>query len=143
MKHIVTVPSLSLVWLLVGGMVAVGGEKVGTVSGTYKDALRKAGEAGKPLMLFFWHDSYVDCKRDWAQMEEILETMRKFVLYRINGEQNAPLVKQFGIIIFPTLVFLKPDATEVIRQTTIVQDSDQLRNGLNGYLDKAGPIAKS
>jgi thioredoxin-like negative regulator of GroEL len=143
MKRIVAVPVLSLVWLLVSGMTAVGGEKVGPVSGTYKDALRKAGEAGKPLMLFFWHDSYVDCKREWAQMEEIPETMRKFVLYRINGEQNPALAKQFDIPIFPSLIFLKPNGEEFHRQTSIYETAEGLRNELQRVLEKGGPIAKA
>ena len=39
-------------------------------SGTYTDVLRKAAEAGKPVMLYFWNDN-PECARQWAQMEKI------------------------------------------------------------------------
>src|SRR5206468_4216076 len=109
MKHIVAAPVLSLVCFLVSGLVALGGEKGGSVTGTYKDALRKAGEAGKPVMLKFYSKDQNDCKRLEATFAEIPETTQKFVSYEINFDTNKALVEQFHVEDTPTIVFLKPD----------------------------------
>src|ERR1043166_2402006 len=46
-----------------------GGEKVKTITGSYKQALRKAGEAGKPLMIDFYTDWCGWCKKLDTQLE--------------------------------------------------------------------------
>jgi thiol-disulfide isomerase/thioredoxin len=128
---------------LTGCLSAFGGEKIASVGGTYKDALRKAGEAGKPVMLEFWRDGLVDCQRQWAQMEEISETVNRFVYYRVNGPKNKPLAQQFDVTDYPTLIFLKLDGSEIYRQHGIHTRAGQLRGTLEKVLREAGPIAKA
>jgi thioredoxin-like negative regulator of GroEL len=130
-------------WVLLGALVALGAEKVGPVSGSLKDALRKAGEAGKPLMIEFWRDGLADCQRQWEQMEEFPDVMNRFIYFRVNGPQNKPLAQQFGVIHYPTLIFLKPDGSEIYRQHGIHTRPGQLRSTLERVLAQAGPIAKS
>jgi hypothetical protein len=83
----------SCMLLLATCLPVPGGDPITPSSGTYKDALRKAGEAGKPVILELYHRSYVDCQRQHDQMAEIPETMKKFVIYRVDGEQNAALAR--------------------------------------------------
>jgi thiol-disulfide isomerase/thioredoxin len=118
-------------------------DKVAPVSGSLKDALRKAGEAGKPVLLEFWRNGLVDCLRQWAQMEEIPDAMSKFVYYRVNGPQNKPLAEQFGVTKYPTLIVLRPDGSEAHRQSGIQTRSGQLRGSLERALQEAGPIARA
>jgi thiol-disulfide isomerase/thioredoxin len=136
---------LMAVWFLavVALDAAFGAGKIAPFSGSLKDALRKAGEAGKPLLLEFWRDGLVDCARQWAQMEEIPDAMKKFVYYRVNGPQNKPLAEQFGVTKYPTLIVLRPDGSEVHRQSGIHTRSGQLRGSLERALQEAGPIARA
>jgi thioredoxin-like negative regulator of GroEL len=115
-------------------------ERVKPVTGSYKQALRKAGEQGKPLLVDFYTDWCGYCKKLDKQIEEIAGTVNKFAYYKVNAEQNRALAKEFGVRGYPTVVIVKPDGSEVHRWSGCPQSADALRQRLEGVLDKAGPI---
>ena len=130
-----------LPFLLVLFALSAFAEKIAPVTGTYKDALRKAGQAGKPLLLEFYRDDRIDCKRLEAMFEAIPDTMAKFTYYRVNGDARPELVQQFQVFYYPTVLFLKPDGAEIHRQRGIHTTVEGQKNFLGQVLDKAGPIA--
>src|SRR5438128_182183 len=110
-SHVSTVA----LWLALGA-ACLGSDSVPASTGTYKDALRKAGEAGKPVMFKFYHRDQADWKRLEADLAQMPETVKKFVVYFVDAETNQSLVQQYGVHEYPTLLFVKPDGTEITRQ---------------------------
>lgn len=115
-------------------------ERVKPVTGSYKQAMRKAGEAGKLLMIDFYTDWCGYCKKMNKQVDEISETVNKFAYYRVNAEQDRKLTQEFGVHGYPTVVFVKPDGTELHRWSGAYPTTDQFKRALEAVLEKAGPI---
>jgi thioredoxin-like negative regulator of GroEL len=119
-----------------------GGAAVSGFTGTYKEALREAAAAGKPVMLDFYTDWCPHCKEMDKVVAQIPEMMGKFVYYRVNAERNTSLAKQFDVKAYPTVVFVKPDGTEFHRWAGAYQTAGQMTDVLQVVLDKAGHIER-
>jgi len=134
---------LTMLLGLIFGTACLGGENVPISPGTYKDALRKAAEAGKPVMFKFYHRDQTDWKRLEADLAQMPETVKKFVVYVVDAEQNQALVQQYNVHEYPALVFVKPDGTEITRQHGLHTRVEYQQQFLEKVLVDAGPIAKA
>jgi len=122
---------------------SLGSERVKPITGSYKQAVRKAGESGKLLMIDFYTDWCGYCKKMDKQIEEIPDTVNKFAYYKVNAEQDRALAKQFKVRGYPTVVIVKPDGSEFHRWSGAYKTSADFKRALEGILEKAGPVAKT
>ncbi len=131
---------ISLGLLLAAIPVAIHAASVDVFTGSYKQALRKAAEVGKPLMIDFYTDWCPQCKVMDKVVTKIPDTMNKFVYLRVNAERDVPLARQFKVKGYPTVVLLKPDGTEFHRWAGAYRTPEDMTQVLESALKKAGSI---
>jgi hypothetical protein len=69
--------------------------------------------------------------------------MKKFALYRLVGETDTALARQYNVTFFPTVLLLKPSGDEFHRWKGMYTTPIGLANELEKVLLEAGPIPKA
>ncbi len=89
---------------------------------------------------------FIDFYADWCQPCRLLEATtfkdpkvvewlgKNTVALKVNGDNSPKLTDQFKVVSFPTLIFLKPDGTEIDRLITYVSAEE--------FLEAAAGIAE-
>lgn len=105
--------------------------------------------AGKEKKLVF-----IDFYADWCQPCRMLDATtfkdpkvvewlgKNTVAIKVNGDNSPKLIDQFKVVSFPTLVFLKPDGTEIDRIITYVS-AEQFLEAAAGIAEGKDAIARA
>ena len=139
-------------WMLL--VVAVGLGTAGLALGEdklYRDLSVDEAKAlaGKEKRLVF-----IDFYADWCQPCRMLEATtfkdpkvvewlgKNTVALKVNGDNSPKLIDQFKVVSFPTLIFLKPDGTEIDRIITYVS-AEQFLEAAAGIAEGKDAIARA
>ncbi len=102
------------------------------------EALKLAREKNKPVMV----DAYTSwcgwCKKmdkETFSDQAVVDLSSSFICLRINPEEDEMFSNKYTIKDFPTVIFLKPDGTEIERQVGF-KTADDFRKILKTILEK-------
>ena len=113
-------------------------EKIKTVE-DFENKLAQARAAGKPVMLDFYADWCIYCK-DYEKYvftdPRVIERLDDFVLLKAdvtdNDEQDKALLRKFGLVAPPAILFFGPDGEERQgRRLVGAMGADGFHNHLN------------
>ncbi len=74
------------------------------VAETYQEALKKSGELGKPVFVFFTADWCGYChkmKKDTMPKDEVKEVLKNYIVVYINADRDRDSVKKMGVESLP------------------------------------------
>ncbi|TKG89390.1 thioredoxin [Puteibacter caeruleilacunae] len=99
--------------------------------GTFKEAQVKAQKEGKLLFMDFYTSWCGPCKvmaRNYFTLESVGKVYNaKYICLKVDAEkgEGPALAKKYGVKVYPTLVYAKPDGTE-IKQVKGLKKEQQL-----------------
>jgi thiol-disulfide isomerase/thioredoxin len=108
-------------------------------SGSFDDALQLARDSGRPMMIDFYATWCGPCKKlaKYTFQDEDVSTLvaEKLVCIKRDAEKDegAELAKRFLVYNYPTMIFLKPDGTEIDRHVGFLQPPEYMQL-VNDYL---------
>jgi len=78
---------------------------------TYNEALAQGKKSRQFIILYFTNEtaSVRKFEGDVFENPQVKQTLQKFALARIVSIDSKDLVQKYGILVFPTFVFLGPD----------------------------------
>lgn len=105
----------------------------------FTQACTAAKAEGKIVMIDFFTTWCVPCKaldkHTWTDNEVRTVMLKKAVSIKLDAEkEGAELAKTYRVRIFPTILFLKPDGTEIDRMTGFRPPKEFLEEA-NGYFE--------
>ena len=95
----------------------------------YQDGLKKAKEAGKPVMVDVFATWCGPCKHldeTVFSRADVAEASKAFVTVRIDGDKYPQLVDKLKVEAYPTVLFLTSDEKEIGRSLGAVAYQDML-----------------
>jgi thiol:disulfide interchange protein len=95
----------------------------------YEDGLRKAKEAGKPVMVDVFATWCAPCKHldeTVFSRADVAAASKAFVTVRVDGDKYPQLVNKLKVNAYPTVLFLTPDGKEIGRSLGTVPYQDML-----------------
>jgi thioredoxin-related protein len=102
---------IALAWLALGMPVAVGGDVKWRHN--YDRAYREAKRKGLPLLVSVGTQNCIWCRRLEAQTlkdPEVVQLVNeRYVPVEIDADEDSELARDFGVRVFPTLVWTRPD----------------------------------
>ena len=93
-------------------------------------ALAKAKETGQPVMIDFFATWCPPCKmldKETYTDPAVIEETKKWIMVRIDVDQNRSLAQQYWISSIPTLVVVEPDGKESSRTTGFIPPGAMLK----------------
>ncbi len=90
---------------------------------SFENALEEAQIDGKIVMVDFFTDWCGWCRRldsDTYSNADVAAHARRIVCVKVNAERRTDLARRYGVRVFPTITFLRPDGTQI--------------DGIRGYL---------
>ncbi|HNY10959.1 MAG TPA: DUF255 domain-containing protein, partial [Candidatus Wallbacteria bacterium] len=103
------------------------------------EALKLARENNKPIMV----DAYTEwcgwCKKmdkETFSDQSVIELSSSFICLRVNPEEDEMFSNKYTVKDFPSVIFLKPDGTEITRQVGFKTTDDFLKI-LKSVLEKS------
>lgn len=97
-----------------GGLTAVKTEGIAWIT-SYDRALAKAKSENKLLMIDFYAENCPACiemDRYTFYNPEVIDKSKQFVAVKIYSADNKDIVKKYGIIGYPAVIFARPDGTQ-------------------------------
>ena len=92
-------------------------------------ALAKSKETGQPVMIDFFATWCPPCKMLDAQTysdSRVIEASKKWIMVRIDVDQNKALAERYEISSIPTIVVLQPDGKEIDRTAGFIPAAPML-----------------
>lgn len=100
--------------------------------GTFDDACKTAREKGKVVMMDFYTTWCGPCKMldryTWPDQSVQNWMNERVVALKVDAEKNRPLAARYQIRSFPTMVFIRPDGSELGRTIGFQQPQVFLNN---------------
>jgi thiol:disulfide interchange protein len=85
---------------------------------TYEEAMAKAKDKNRPVMIDFYTDWCSWCKqldRTTYVDPSVVKKSGQFVSLKIDADDQRPLAARYKIGAFPTILFINPDGMEIHR----------------------------
>lgn len=103
------------------------------VSSSLKEACAKAAKEHKVVFIDFYTTWCGPCKvldqTTWKDPKVVSWLSEKTVALRLDAEKEVSLARRYQVDGYPTLLFLKPDGTEIDRTTGVQSPSEFLEMG--------------
>lgn len=106
---------------------------------SYEEACEKAEKENKYVFLDFYTEWCAPCKvmdKTTFMEERVIKLLKeKTIPLKIDADKNAALARKFRVMSFPTLVYTKPDGTELGRISgfggtdAFLEESNRILNG--------------
>lgn len=100
---------------------------------SFDEAMKAAAKSGKPIFIDFYTTWCGPCKMldqsTWKDEKVIAWLGDKVIALKIDAEKEAKLAEKYKITGYPTLLFLKPDGTEMERLTGYTPADEFLSEG--------------
>ena len=123
---------MTIVGLSVGGLaptwLATGpaGVPAGGIdwSLSYEDGITRAQAESKPVMIDFYADWCVYCKKldsDVFTDERVIEEAGRFVMVRVDADRRTDIVREHSVLGLPSVVFLDSAGAERARIESYVR----------------------
>jgi thiol:disulfide interchange protein len=107
------------------GLLSCGKEGEDTAAGdelewftVYEEAMEKAKDKNKPVMIDFYTDWCSWCKqldRTTYADATVMKKAEKFISLKIDADGQRPLAARYKVGAFPTILFINPDGIEIHR----------------------------
>jgi len=122
--------SIPLVCITAG---QIGAEEGPFVSLSFDEACRRATDSGKVVFIDYYTTWCAPCKimdRTTFVDEKVVKWLReKTVALKLDAEKETALAEKHRVNIYPTLLFLKPDGSEIDRIDGLVPPEEFVKEG--------------
>jgi len=85
----------------------------------YDQALARAGDENKPILVDFYRDWCGWCKKLDAETygnETVAAFLNEsFICLKVDAEEHVDLAEEYDVVGYPTILFLSPDGEEIGR----------------------------
>lgn len=96
----------------------------------YEEAMEKANEKNRPVMIDFYTDWCSWCKqldRTTYVDPTVMKRAEKFISLKIDADDQRPLAARYKVGAFPTILFINPEGIEIHRVVGFRPAEDFLR----------------
>lgn len=97
---------------------------------TYEEAMEKAKEKNRPVMIDFYTDWCSWCKqldRTTYAAPTVIKKAEEFISLKIDADEKRPLAARYKVGAFPTILFIDPEGIEIHRVVGFRPPEDFLR----------------
>ncbi len=95
--------------------------------GSYEEALKEAVTRKKPLLVDFYSDDSEACKAMMRSLQQIPDTIEKFIYYRVNLEKNDALARDLKVNRSPAVVIVSANGEVSDRWSGVFRDEKKLQ----------------
>lgn len=86
------------------------------VASSYRDAIKKSGEEGMPVLVFFEADWCSWCKKMKSETltdRNVRQSMKNYILVFVNTDRNKSIARKFGVRSLPSYTITNMNETKL------------------------------